>query len=1097
MRRRVVTGRLPTPISPLLSAAGAFLLAAGSLFAQAPTGRIEGQVRDEVGSVIAHAQVYIPGTAYGAVTDPRGHYFLNHVPSGRYSLRATYIGYRPMEARDLQVLAGQTVIQDFSLEAAPLMLRELEVVVAANLLVPRDEVTTKQRVQGDFIERLPVDDVNEVLALQPGVVASGKSGPLAFSIRGGRPDEAVTYVDGVPVTPGFRGLALSTTGGQISVGTNAVQEASITTGATSAEYGNAQSGVLSVITRSGGRRFSGALGYQTDEPFGVNHSLGFNRLETSFSGPLARRLTFFVAGVLEGQESAGVGLDNEQAPIFVPAGIDTTVAVPSELFTVDADTTFVPILQFAVARGACDAFRHSGNPGIRTNYGLGCKGIRIPASASSNYELTGKINYSFGTNSQIGLTYLRSQNQGRNFSYENLYNGPSLFGSHSHSNVLTLNWTQNLMRSAERSLALEVYLSYQPDRLIAGPLTTESELATRDPFGGFMIRPLGFRFDFDNFPVNRELVENLRLNRPGTRRTPFDPQNSGQYQTIDQYRNNAYGLTGWNESGGPTGVLVLHRETRSIGRANVDWQANRYSRLKLGAEVTRYAIDHYESDLARPGDAYIERPMRWDAFLEHRLDLGDLVLLGGLRYDHYSSRASRPFLLDTVSSSPSFQHYVNLPGAQIYQAGGEFRDQPLVIFLPDHGHGYLSPHIQVAFPISVRTNFRFSYAHQVQSPDFALLLNGVNVGGLGTDLDFGRTIAFEFGVRHAFSDDMVVDVAAYNRDHVAVASARTFQINDPVGQRTTSLVRVANADFGNARGLDVRIDRRFGNWFNGTISYSYQNAKSTGSDPLSNQEKAVRLVNAVGGIIGPPPQAILPTTLSRPYDLAGAIALTFPADWKKGTLVGSVLGEVGFYATFRYGSGTAYTPCGEGAGNESVLSDNGQCEVLRGVPNSARLPASKQFDLRVTKGFGLGRVALTAYLDARNLFNFTNIQRVFSVTRTTVNPTEHAMRWTSDSALYADEAAMSGWIRNAGSIDLRFDGQFSSGCDFWVTADGRPAAPNCVYLIRAEERFGDGDHVFTLAEQRRASDAFYAVERGLQNFAGDPRRLRVGLEMSF
>jgi hypothetical protein len=54
-----------------------------------------------------------------------------------------------------------------------------------------------------------------------------------------------------------------------------------------------------------------------------------------------------------------------------------------------------------------------------------------------------------------------------------------------------------------------------------------------------------------------------------------------------------------------------------------------------------------------------------------------------------------------------------------------------------------------------------------------------------------------------------------------------------------------------------------------------------------------------------------------------------------------------------------------------------------------------------------------------------------------------------------------------------------------------------VYLIRAEERYGDGDHVFTLAEQRRASDAFYAVDRGPHNFTGDPRRLRLGVEVTF
>ena len=1081
----------------LLSVAGALLLTAGTLHAQAPTGRIEGQVGDPAGAPLPEVQVYVLGTAFAALSDPRGHYFINHVPAGTYELRAAYVGYRPVLVRDLRVLGGQTVTQDFTLEIAPLVLRGIEVVGAENLLVPRDEVATTQRVQGDFLQHLPVDRLNDILALQPGVVASGGEGPLAFSIRGGRSDEAVTYVDGVPVTPGYRGLALTTPGTQISVSTNAVEEASVTTGAASAEYGNAQSGVISLVTRTGGSRFGGDLAYQTDEPLGLHHSLGFNRIEASIGGPLARHLTWFLAGVLEGQRSAPSGQGSEHAPIFVAAGIDTTVAVPSDT-TPTADTTHVPVYRFAVSRGGCGEFRQSTNPGIRTNYGLSCHGVRIPISSSSLYEFASKLTYTFGTESRVGLSYLRSRNQERSFDYANLYDPSALFGSRRGSEVLTLNWTQNLSRSTVRALAIELYLSYQRDRAIAGPLTAESELATRNPFLGFMLRPLGFLFDFDNFPLNRELVENVRVNSAGTRRTPFDADDPGQYNPLDQYRNDAYGLLGWNESGGPTGMLALYREHRYIGRANVEWQANRYSRLRMGVETTRYSIDRYESDLAHPGDAYLEHPERWNVYAEHRLDFGDVVLVGGLRYDSYASRANRPFLLDTVSASPRFGEYVNLPGAAIYQAGGTFDDRPLVISRADHTHGYLSPRIQVSFPLSDRTSFRFSYGHQVQDPDFALVLLGVNLGGLGADLDFGKTIAFEFGVRHAFNEDMVLDLAAYNRDHVAVASARSEVIIDPVGQRRTTLTRVTNADFGNTRGVDLLLERRFGSWFNGTVGYAYQNARSTGSDPLSNQERAVALVNSVGGVIGPPPQAILPTTLSRPYDVAGAVALTVPADWKPGTALGAVLRGAGLYATFRYGSGTAYTPCRDTEDNASALSDEPLgCAQFRGAANSARLPPSKQFDLRVTKAFGLGRVALTAYLDARNLFNFTNLFRVFSATGTPVNLTEHARQWAADSSLFADEARASHVYRPDGSMDLAFGGMVASGCGAWVRTDQRPAAPNCVYLIRAEERYGDGDHVFTLQEQRRASDALYQFERGIQNFTGDPRRLRLGVEATF
>ena len=103
----------------------------------------------------------------------------------------------------------------------------------------------------------------------------------------------------------------------------------MTTGAASAEFGNAQSGVISVQTKTGGSKYTGSFGYETDEAFGKNTSLGFNRFQGSFGGPITRNLTFFLSGVLEGNKSVGTGIDAQDSPIFVQAGIDTVVAVPS------------------------------------------------------------------------------------------------------------------------------------------------------------------------------------------------------------------------------------------------------------------------------------------------------------------------------------------------------------------------------------------------------------------------------------------------------------------------------------------------------------------------------------------------------------------------------------------------------------------------------------------------------------------------------------------------------------------------------------------------------------------------------------------------
>ncbi len=207
---------------------------------QGETGKLEGHVRDAAGSPLGDASIILVGSAFGAVTDPRGHFFINNVPAATWAVRAIYLGHRPVQVEGLRIIAEQTITQDFALEPAPVVLREIEVVAAENLLVPRDEVTTKQRIDGQYADALPIDRLEELLTLQPGVVEA--EGLQGLSIRGGRPDQAVTYLDGVPISPGYRGNGFGTPSTQVSVGTNGLEQASVVTGATSAEFGNTQSG---------------------------------------------------------------------------------------------------------------------------------------------------------------------------------------------------------------------------------------------------------------------------------------------------------------------------------------------------------------------------------------------------------------------------------------------------------------------------------------------------------------------------------------------------------------------------------------------------------------------------------------------------------------------------------------------------------------------------------------------------------------------------------------------------------------------------------------------------------------------------------------
>ncbi len=106
---------MPHPISAALAFAAALLCAPVPV--EAPSGTIEGTVRDRSGSPVANAQVLVVGLRHSALTDSAGAFRLSAVPIGTHRVRAVSTGFRPAEVEAL-VRAGTTVRVDLTLEAA-------------------------------------------------------------------------------------------------------------------------------------------------------------------------------------------------------------------------------------------------------------------------------------------------------------------------------------------------------------------------------------------------------------------------------------------------------------------------------------------------------------------------------------------------------------------------------------------------------------------------------------------------------------------------------------------------------------------------------------------------------------------------------------------------------------------------------------------------------------------------------------------------------------------------------------------------------------------------------------------------------------------
>jgi len=280
------------------------------------TGKIAGKVVDAGtggalpnANVIVNAQVVngeeIPlDMPIGAATNMKGEYFILNVRPGTYVVKVLYIGYQSISKKPISVAVDRTTKVNFELE--PQTIEGEEVVVTAEReLIVKDRTSASAKISDEDIKALPVENFQDVIEIQAGVT-KGLDGSL--HIRGGRSSEIQYYVDGIVVSNPF------TNSIALPVENNAIQELEVISGTFNAEYGQAMSGIVNIVTKEGTDRFNGNfttyfgdfVSKHTDE---FNNIDNFNPVaqqyyETSLSGPLLfNDLKFFASGRFVDQEN--------------------------------------------------------------------------------------------------------------------------------------------------------------------------------------------------------------------------------------------------------------------------------------------------------------------------------------------------------------------------------------------------------------------------------------------------------------------------------------------------------------------------------------------------------------------------------------------------------------------------------------------------------------------------------------------------------------------------------------------------------------------------------------------------------------------------
>ena len=281
------------------------LLAGTTPLAAQSNGAIAGVVRDaQTGAPLANVTVSVEDGRRGSITDSAGRYRIREVRSGMYSLRAALIGYTPQAHDSVLVQGGGTTILNISMPPEAVPVEAINIQAAPDPVLDPLAVATEQKTTGEEIRRLPVSSLDEAISLSAGAVGQ--------SYRGGRIGQESFVLDGMGVK---NQLDASSNSLGIRVPTSMITEASLTTNAFSARYGQALSGVVNVVTRDGGTKWSGLALYESDRLFTGNADFGLDRFLLQADGPLFGGITFL--GVID----ATGRLDND--PVSAPAPTDT------------------------------------------------------------------------------------------------------------------------------------------------------------------------------------------------------------------------------------------------------------------------------------------------------------------------------------------------------------------------------------------------------------------------------------------------------------------------------------------------------------------------------------------------------------------------------------------------------------------------------------------------------------------------------------------------------------------------------------------------------------------------------------------------------
>lgn len=818
------------------------LMLCSPLIAQTGVGKLSGKVIDaNTREPLIGANVVILNTDQGAATNLNGEYFVLNITPGTYDVRVSYVGYAPKTIKEVRIVAGITyelnveLSTDFTLP---------EIVVQDKKFFEEKATNTVKVIDSDQIARIPVKGVQNIASLQAGVVVSegsgGVEGNASINVRGGRGSEVLYIVDGVPQN----NLYTRTTVAQVS--NAAIEQISFQVGGYEAKYGQAQSGIINVTTKSGKPNYNilvDVVASSLTEKFPDKY--GYNEYTTTLSGPIIPgepEHTFFI--------SAERGWYKDADPS----------AIELNFPSINKKYETLPNNHAAV-------WRFSG----RTNHRLGDFTVNVGAIYN---DRVAKV-----------FDFRKAKNSSRFFD-EFTESNLSFSGKVSQTVSATTFWNLNL---GYRMFDFKRYNPFFKDDLYSygdsvkwanlfgpgyGVTILGNGQRTRSTDANGVFRPYGYstglyqKRENDAFTMDLDFttqMENHLLEIGG-----------GLSYTLVR----GYGIY-------PQQLVVqnpnLTEEQKFANLAPFVYGYDVTGKNKVGLDFTS-SDPNFPYLLQRP-----RNPVIAYAYVQDRYELEDLVINAGIRMDYFNVK------------SYEFKNYALPFAGGLNTTGWDNEDFKLrndsVIF---------SPRLGIGFPVTQSTVFHAQYGKFIQLPELNDMYagpydyedwlsfepQGAQNGGLKPE----ETTQYEVGFRQVLGNVAAMNITLFYKNIRGLVNAGDAKWQRTPGGQILNAYYSQNTDFGTTKGLAFSLDISRLNYLSISAQYTYSLAEGTGSSTNSSATAIFRNNDRLA------PKVIAPLSFDQRHTAVVNVDFYVP----EGQLGFLELFNANFL--FSYNSGRPYTP---------------------------------------------------------------------------------------------------------------------------------------------------------------------------------------------